>query len=112
MIRQGGAKMAKRRHGRRVQVIFVKNGWRYTAYLNALLELPARRSLYVPGVLEMGWEHFRFVRLRGNVGMAIKMPWPPEGGWARATNKQRNLIIAGIPGLSNKFGGRHGNKDQ
>ncbi|MCI8814893.1 MAG: hypothetical protein HFH61_06465 [Lachnospiraceae bacterium] len=57
-----------------MEVIFCKKGWRYTAYLNALLELPSRRNLYVPGAMDRGWKHFYMRQLPGGVSMAIKIP--------------------------------------
>lgn len=73
-------------------VIFERGGHVYTAYLNALLEAPARRSLDVPGVVDLGWEHVLLMTLPGGVRAAIKLP-RPLGSKARALIKTHNLII-------------------
>ena len=55
-----------------VEIIFSKNKWRYTAYLNALLELPYRRRMYIPGAMDLGWERFKWTPLPGGVKMAVR----------------------------------------
>ena len=54
-----------------MEIIFSKNKWRYTAYLNALLELPYRRRMCIPGAMDLGWERFKWVPLPGGVKMAV-----------------------------------------
>ena len=55
-----------------MEIIFSKNKWRYTAYLNALLELPYRRRMCIPGAMDLGWERFKWVPLPGGVKMAVR----------------------------------------
>lgn len=64
------------------EIIFVRNGWRYTAYINALLELSSRRSIYVPSVEDLGWYKFVWIPLPGGVKMALKGPerWGADSG--------------------------------
>ena len=64
------------------EMIFVRNGWRYTAYINAVLELPARRSMHVPSVDDLRWYKFIWVPLPGGVKMALKGPerWGADSG--------------------------------
>ncbi len=73
-------------------VIFERGGHVYTAYLNALLEAPARRSLNVPPVKDLGWEHVLLMTLPGGVKTAIELP-RPLGSKARALLKIHNSII-------------------
>lgn len=73
-------------------VVFEKKGHIYTAYLNAFLEAPARRSLNVPPVKDLGWEYVLLMTLPGGVRAAIKLP-RPLGSKARALIKTHNLII-------------------
>ena len=55
-----------------MEIIFSKNKWRYTDYLNALLELPYRRRMCIPGAMDLGWERFKWVPLPGGVKMAVR----------------------------------------
>ena len=55
-----------------MEIIFSKNKWCYTAYLNALLELPHRRRMCIPGAMDLGWERFKWVPLPGGVKMAVR----------------------------------------
>lgn len=73
-------------------VVFEKKGHIYTAYLNAFLEAPARRSLNVPPVKDLGWEHVLLMTLPGGVKTAIELP-RPLGSKARALLKIHNSII-------------------
>lgn len=74
------------------EIIFVRNGWRYTAYINALLELPSRRSMHVSSVKDLGWYKFVWVPLPGGVKMAVKRPdcWGARSG---RMHKILSLII-------------------
>lgn len=75
-----------------MNIIFERGGHIYTAYLNAFLETPSRRSLYVPGVMDLGWKHVVLMTLPGGVKTAIGLP-QPLGSKAGALIKMHNLII-------------------